>query len=497
MVDYVKPIDLDALPKTKSKGGLQNMLKNVTKEMYRRNYELAQTNRTLSVLRSIDNIALATHENLYIFCEKLSEAIVKTAEFPFACILTVSPSVHKLENFRGIAANTNLTEDIKTKLSELLINTHAHWYRSERKIETITADSLFMNGLTLVSPDTSRERTDIKELLGTTLKVKSLVVAKLSSSQKIVGVMVIGFQQDHKAITKEDMDLITRLGDSIGVAVENKLLFEENKLVAAQLRKANVKLKALDESKDEFISMASHQLRTPLTSVKGYISIILDGDAGKISAKQKDLLHQAFFSSQKMVDLIADLLNVSRLRTGKFVIEPKPTNLDTIIRGEIDQLTETAKAKKVTLTYNKPKDFPVLMFDETKIRQVIMNFADNAIYYTPTGGHIQVSLVENPETVEFKVIDDGIGVPRSEQHHLFTKFYRAGNARQTRPDGTGLGLFMAKKVIMAEGGSVIFESEEGKGSTFGFMFSKRKMTPTKDQLTKAVGTQATGQPKKS
>ena len=101
-----------------------------------------------------------------------------------------------------------------------------------------------------------------------------------------------------------------------------------------------------------------------------------------------------------------------------------------------------------------------------------MNLIDNAIYYTPSGGHINVKLTETPTTVEFRVIDDGIGVPRSEQHHLFNKFYRAGNARQARPDGTGLGLFMAKKVIVGQGGALIFESKQGKGSTFGFIFSK-------------------------
>ncbi|MEI9913446.1 MAG: sensor histidine kinase [Candidatus Saccharibacteria bacterium] len=117
------------------------------------------------------------------------------------------------------------------------------------------------------------------------------------------------------------------------------------------------------------------------------------------------------------------------------------------------------------------------MLDETKTRQVIMNFVDNAIYYTPAGGKIHVGLVDNPSSVELRVEDNGIGVPVTEQHHLFTKFYRAGNARKARPDGTGLGLFMAKKVILAEGGSIIFESQEGKGSTFGFVFSKAKLSP--------------------
>jgi signal transduction histidine kinase len=203
--------------------------------------------------------------------------------------------------------------------------------------------------------------------------------------------------------------------------------------------------------------------------------MVLEGDAGKINKQQKELLNQSFISSQRMVYLIADLLNVSRLRTGKFVIEAKPTNLAEVVEGELAQLKETAKGRGLELTFDPPKKFPQLMLDETKIRQVIMNFTDNAIYYTPDGGHIKVSLEDKPDSVELLVVDDGIGVPKAEQHHLFTKFYRAGNARKARPDGTGLGLFMAKKVIIASGGALIFRSQEGQGSTFGFTFPKAKL----------------------
>jgi signal transduction histidine kinase len=234
----------------------------------------------------------------------------------------------------------------------------------------------------------------------------------------------------------------------------------------------------MDETKDEFISMASHQLRTPLTSVKGYLSMVLDGDAGKVSETQQQLLNQAFVSSQRMVYLIADLLNVSRLKTGKFIIDATPTNLADMVESEIAQLTEVAKSRKLTLLYDKPEDFPILQLDETKTRQVVMNFVDNAIYYTPAGGTIKIELSTDRSSVYFMVKDNGLGVPKNEQSHLFTKFYRAKNARKARPDGTGLGLFMAKKVISDQGGTILFESIEGKGSTFGFKFDKPKAANT-------------------
>src|SRR5690606_37945782 len=156
--------------------------------------------------------------------------------------------------------------------------------------------------------------------------------------------------------------------------------------------------------------------RTPLTSVKGYLSMVLEGDAGKLNEQQEKLLTQAFISSQRMVYLIADLSNVSRLRTGKFIIEAAQTNLPTITEGELEQHKETAAAKGLSLQFEKPADFPLLTLDETKIRQLIMNFIDNAIYYTPAGGEIKVALQAKPHSVEFTVTDTGLGVPKADQH---------------------------------------------------------------------------------
>ena len=304
-----------------------------------------------------------------------------------------------------------------------------------------------------------------------------------------LGYLTLGPKRSGNLYTQQDLRVLDTVANELILAIQNALHFEEiqnfnktlqEKVVDAtrQLRKTNEKLKALDETKDDFISMASHQLRTPLTSVKGYMSLVLDGGAGPVKPMQRELLTQAFASSQRMVYLISDLLNVSRLKTGKFIIDPAPINLADIISDELVQLKESASTRSVELNYDKPAHFPTLMFDETKTRQVIMNFVDNAIYYTPAGGHIRVELEDKPNTIELRVVDDGIGVPAAEQRHLFTKFYRAGNARKARPDGTGLGLFMAKKVIVAQGGAVIFSSQEGKGSTFGFTFAKQKHLPT-------------------
>lgn len=313
-----------------------------------------------------------------------------------------------------------------------------------------------------------------------------VVAKKMVTNTSTIGFVLFGEKKNGNSYSNQDIAAIDLMADELALAVENALRFEQIRQfnvtlqrevddATRQLRRTNTKLIALDEAKDEFISMASHQLRTPLTSIKGYLSLVMEGDVGAITPKQKELLLQAFTSSQRMVYLISDLLNVSRLRTGKFIIEPSDVYLPEVIAEELVQVKEMAQVKKIKLHYEKPKDFPVIKLDDTKIRQVIMNFIDNAIHYTPNGGIVEITLEAKPSSIEFTVKDNGIGVPKSEQHHLFTKFYRAGNARKARPDGTGLGLFMAKKVIVASGGALIFRSKEGSGSIFGFSF------PVKDE----------------
>ncbi|HSW36753.1 MAG TPA: HAMP domain-containing sensor histidine kinase [Candidatus Saccharimonadales bacterium] len=462
-----------AYPKIlKRRRQLEQDLEHITQEMYQRNHELVETNKTLSLLRTIDTIVLQSQESIKNVCEEIAKAITDVTGYPFVGILTRSPHFKQELELFGWSLPGQTSLDGLSGLSHIpRFHVHSPWLGGLKDAQLFSLDGLTHAEIATVLGSTEEEIDVVIDHL----QLKTLYLIKLMARRKLAGVIMVGFGSKPEELVHMETRLLDRISESVGVALDNKLLFEENKHVLKQLKESNAKLRALDEAKDDFISMASHQLRTPLTSVKGYISMVMEGDVGKISTQQKTMLNQAFFSSQRMVYLIADLLNVSRLRTGKFMIESSAVNLANVVEQELSQLTETAKAKQLTLNYEKPKDFPDLMLDETKIRQVIMNFADNAIYYTPAGGHITVRLVDKSSTIELRIEDDGIGVPKAERHHLFTKFYRAGNARKARPDGTGLGLFMAKKVVMAQGGSIIFETEEGKGSTFGFAFSKSKL----------------------
>ena len=412
------------------------------------------------------NKILVTNIELKNLLEKISELIVYNIKSEY-CAFRIKGNNSSIFRTTGMRSTELEDEDFSLFSKQL-----------EKNDGVIVYDDL---------EDDARLRTIMREH---SISVVASLSTRQGPGEEMKNIMIIGDKKSGNAYSGKDIDVVRIIANELAIAVQNALRFEEirdftvtlqQKVDDAtrQLRRTNEKLKTLDETKDEFISMASHQLRTPLTSVKGYVSMVIEGDAGRITTKQKALLDQAFLSSQRMVYLIADLLNVSRLRTGKFIIDRQPTQLANVIEGELKQLGESAKGRGITIVYNKPKDFPALMLDETKTRQVIMNFADNALYYTKNGGSVEIKLIEKPSSIECIVIDDGIGVPKADQHHLFTKFYRANNARKARPDGTGLGLFMAKKVVVAQGGAIIFHSQEGKGSTFGFTFPKAKiLAPT-------------------
>ena len=313
------------------------------------------------------------------------------------------------------------------------------------------------------------------------------VVVRLSVRHQPVGLLIIGAKRSGKHYGPKDIRLLTTVADELAIAVQNSLRFEEIQVLNAtlqeriseatkELRTSNRQLQKLDEAKDEFVSMASHQLRTPLTSVKGYIDMVLQGDAGKITPMQHQLLSEAFTSSERMVHLINDFLNVSRLQTGKFMLDRRAIDLAKVVGQEVDALRTTAGSRELTLQYHPPSRLPILYLDEGKLRQVVMNFIDNAIYYSREHSTIKIRLAVEAGDVVFEVHDKGIGVPKAEQAHLFTKFFRAANARKQRPDGTGVGIYLAKRVISDHGGSMIFSSSEGEGSVFGFRLPVKRLS---------------------
>jgi len=231
--------------------------------------------------------------------------------------------------------------------------------------------------------------------------------------------------------------------------------------------------KLVDQMKTEFVSVAAHQLRTPLSAIKWTLRMILDGDVGELSDEQKDFLNKSYESNERMINLVNDLLNVSRIDEGRFIYKPEALQIEDILK-EVSSNEETSlKEKKLKLVLDLPKQLlPAVFIDKEKMGIVVQNLIENSIKYTPSGGKITVSAEDLRDDVLVKVKDTGVGIPKDQQDRIFTKFFRGENVIRLETEGSGLGLYTVKNIIESHKGKIWFQSDTGEGTTFFFTLPK-------------------------
>ncbi len=243
---------------------------------------------------------------------------------------------------------------------------------------------------------------------------------------------------------------------------------EELQRITNDLQKANQKLVELDKTKNEFLSIASHQLRAPISVIRGYASNILDGSYGAVPKKLKEPFGVIAESARTMAAAIEDYLNISRIEQGRMKYEKTSFNITQLAQGAVEELAVVAKAKKLSVLFTSDIQLLQVYADQPKVKQVLSNIIDNAIKYTKKGS-IDVRVEEHDGFARVSVIDTGVGLSKEAITHLFHKFTRARGANAVNTTGTGLGLYVAKQLIEGHGGKIWVESEgEGKGSSFIF-----------------------------
>ena len=262
--------------------------------------------------------------------------------------------------------------------------------------------------------------------------------------------------------------LVTGLGYSLTISVKKEVEQREKiEKLAKDLASANDKLKELDQLKSEFLSLATHQIRAPLTAIKGYSSMLLDGDFGVLPQKAKESVDVIMKSCLNLIRIVSDFLDISRIEQGRMVYEKSVFDLGELAEEVVKEVKPNIEKAglRIDIKIDKNSDKKINA-DRGKIKQVIGNIIDNAIKYTVKGG-IDIGVLGNGDKVLVKIKDTGIGIDQSEIHKLFSKFSRTKDANKTSVTGTGLGLYIAKKMVEASGGDIKVESDgDGKGATF-------------------------------
>ncbi len=333
---------------------------------------------------------------------------------------------------------------------------------------------------------------DAKELVDFLTKLGVEIVVPLNVKNKNIGLLALGAKESGDMYNSEDLQILDTISAQLGVSINNAQLYTEVKdfnvklrkeivratsklqttnnrlqIMANRLAQANDQLRKLDNAKTEFISIASHQLRTPLTAVKGFVSLLLEGSYGKLSKEIKSTLNKVYLSNERLIQLVEDLLNVSKIEAGRMDYQFEKTQLIDVCRELFDTFIIRAKERRLKLELKiSSKKIPEVMTDRNKIREVISNLIDNAIKYTLKGGVI-VKITSSNNRVQIAIIDTGIGVPAEETPYLFQKFSRGKDISRLNTGGTGLGLHVGKKIMEALHGKIWLESAgTNKGSTF-------------------------------
>jgi signal transduction histidine kinase len=322
-------------------------------------------------------------------------------------------------------------------------------------------------------------------------KVEAFCISPILPKEGSYGFLFVGTTSSETPITEGDRELITILAHSIGQALENARLFEATWRAQQELEKrverrtqelteVVKKLKNLSKRKSDFVSAVSHELRTPLTSIKGYASILLSKSLGEISDPIKQRLEKVNRHSDELVHMVNDLLDISRIESGRTVMKRQSYNLKELVEGIVDFLSVQIKDKDLSLSVNIPSTLEVVI-DKSQIERVFVNLISNAVKFTPQKGKITINTKPAKDFVQVNISDTGIGIPKEAQERIFEEFYRVDNPINEKVKGTGLGLSLVRNIIEAHGGKIWIESQLKAGSTFSFLLptqeAKQDKTP--------------------
>ena len=314
----------------------------------------------------------------------------------------------------------------------------------------------------ILTPETSRH-------IQVSLNLKSLFVYPIFVKNKVTGVMSYGTTIGKEKFSSFEFDIMEEFTKDVASVLENAWLYLNLRETSHELQRANEKLRQLDHLKDDFVSVASHELRTPMTAIRSYAWMALHRSDVPLSKTLEKYIARILISTERLINLVNDMLNVSRIESGRIEINPEPVDLLSLAHDIIDELYYSRSPAKKAEFAVLEKPIPKVLADPDKLRQVLLNLVGNSLKFTPNGGKIIFDFFTDGKVVETSVIDSGVGMSRDDLSKLFSKFGRLDNSytAAATSGGTGLGLYISKKLVELMHGKIRANSEGlNKGSTF-------------------------------
>jgi signal transduction histidine kinase len=330
-------------------------------------------------------------------------------------------------------------------------------------------------GKTIVKTQSAKGEDAVKKIFG----LEYYILSPIQLKETTIGFIVAGNNSQDYTLSEGDTELVKILSTQIGEALENAELFEETwkarqeletnvKLRTKELSEALDEIKQISKRKSDFISAVSHELRTPLTSIKGYASILLTGKLGDIPEAVKERLEKVNRHSDDLTQLINDLLDISRIESGRVELKLEDIDVTELVNQTLDMLSPQIKEKQLRVQNNLNKQLAKIKADRSQITRVFINLLGNAIKFTPASGSINVEAKTVDKFMQIDISDTGMGIPEKDINHIFDEFYRAQNAIDEQTKGSGLGLSLVKYIILVHKGNIWVTSTLDKGSKFSF-----------------------------
>jgi len=430
-------------------------LQEVNEELYKRNLELAIKNQTLTLFSRLYEVGSRTLD-IDELSQKLAASIAEILLLPFVSICIID---HESQTISPRAATSTVWQGkslmrVRKKGEKKHIMLPKHHVCTKVLAEGKKQET----GDFVAIAKSFVEKTAVEELIKK--GVKANLLFPLRSGDTKFGVLILSLDRSFQELNTFEQEAIHSLVDVVSIAVDKSIAYEN-------LQYANIRLKELDQQKTEFLSIASHQLRTPLSIIKGYLELMLDGAYGKVNTKTKKIINDMDQSNERLVKLVDEFLDITRLEQGRTKYSFDTYNMVDMVTDVVKELKPRAKSKKIRVDWKPKTKKQDVYIDEEKIRNVIFNYIDNAIKYTEKG-HVHIDVAHKDDGVEVIVTDTGVGFGKEDEANFFQKFYRGKNVENTNVNGTGLGIYVCRKFIEAHGGHVWAHSAgSGKGSEFG------------------------------
>ncbi|MBU0534738.1 GAF domain-containing sensor histidine kinase [Patescibacteria group bacterium] len=432
---------------------------------------LVDKNRALDATYKLIEIILGTND-FDEMAQKIADIIPMALGYEFSILWLVDEQRQKL--VKTAISQTIKDENVMRKLKDSLRSKSiALGYEDNLCIRAIKDKKQYVSGnlFDLLGPSVTLEDSkDIQALLGTKLNIAT----PLTVRDKAIGVLIVSMSKNADKISDFEKEMLRKFSENAGIALENSRLYKNLKEVKDDLNEAYENLMVLNKMKDEFLTVASHELRTPMTIVKSYLWMMDQHKTGKLNNKQKEYLQKAERGTQRMIDLINDMLNISRFEQDKVEFKIIQTNLCELIKEILTGFEIKTKSKGINLSFDEECLDVFVDIDKEKMRNVIINLIDNAVKFTDNGG-IKVTVENEEDKVVIQIKDSGSGINPPDIPKLFHKFGRIDNSYTIASDtgGTGLGLYIVRLYVEGMGGKVWATSDGiGKGSTFWISLPK-------------------------